>query len=51
MQTWTPPRTAELVTVFRRQPSLEVKWMVRLVHKDLRPVEMPEAVVLLSFDC
>ena len=41
--------TAELVKIFRRLHSSEAKWMIRLLLKDLRLVEMPEAVTLLCF--
>jgi DNA ligase-4 len=41
--------TAELVKIFRRLHSSEAKWKLRLLRKDLRPVEMPEAVTLVCF--
>ena len=47
MSVWT--QLAELVKGFGRLHRSEAKWMIRLLLKDLRPVEMPEAVTLLCF--
>jgi DNA ligase 4 len=38
-----------LVRAFRRMCSVEVKWLVRLLLKDLRPAVMPVPLTLLLF--
>ena len=36
----------ELISIFRRLHSVEAKWLIRLLLKDLRPVEIPESLAL-----
>jgi DNA ligase-4 len=38
-----------LVRVFRRLPSMGVKWMIRLLSKNLRPADVPVTVALRAF--
>ena len=39
----------ELIGIFRRMSGLEVKWMIRLLLKDLGPVHLPEMVTMQLF--
>ena len=39
----------ELIGIFRQMRGLEVKWMIRLLLKDLSPVDLPEMVTLQLF--
>ena len=36
----------ELIRIFRRLRSVEAKWLIRLILKDLRPAEISESHVL-----
>jgi DNA ligase 4 len=39
----------ELICIFRQMHGLEVKWMIRLLLKDLGPVHVPEMVTMQLF--
>ncbi|KAK5042844.1 hypothetical protein LTR84_012805 [Exophiala bonariae] len=39
----------ELLSIFRRLHSMETKWLIRLILKDLRPAEIPPVVILQQF--
>ena len=39
----------KLIRIFRRLYSVEAKWLIRLVLKDLRPTEIPEPLALRRF--
>ena len=41
--------TAELKRLFQRVDSVQAKWLIRLVLKDLRPAVIPEMIVLRQF--
>lgn len=41
--------TSELTRLFRKADSLQVKWLARLIQKDLRPTAVAEMVVLRCF--
>ena len=41
--------TAELKRVFQRVDSIQAKWLIRLILKDLRPASIPEMTVVREF--